>query len=280
MTEIVRVLACKACLLGDFAVGKTSLVARFVFSMFDDKYVTTIGTNVSSKLLQVEQKGRKVMVKLLIWDLMGNPRFKKVKETAIRGAAGALIVCDVDRRETLGSVEEWAGSMLGSAGDVPWLLIVNNCDLKAENGITQSDASGCASRYGVPYFFTSAKTSENVEETFRVVAADFVSTADGTGVVHVAPGFGEDDYLLGRQEVNPTEWVPFTCAVELSQEVVDLEVVGMRDRQVALQSLVCYFRPEPAPIWSITVDDAVDLFAQITREPSLATLMIPVSPRE
>jgi small GTP-binding protein len=146
--------------------------------MFDDKYVTTIGTNVSSKLLQVEQKGRKVMVKLLIWDLMGNPRFKKVKETAIRGAAGALIVCDVSRRETLGSVEEWAGSMLGSAGDVPWVLIVNKCDLKADNGITQSDASGCASRYGVPYFFTSAKTSENVEEMFRVVAAAILARED------------------------------------------------------------------------------------------------------
>jgi small GTP-binding protein len=165
----------KICLLGDAGVGKTSLIRRYVYSMFDDKYVTTIGTNVSSKILHLDQKGRKVIVKLLVWDLMGNPRFKKVRETAIRGAGGAIIVCDVTRKETLRAIEEWTGSMLESAGDIPWVLIVNKCDLKADDGITHEDASECASRYGVPYYFTSAKTSENVEEVFRVVAGQILS---------------------------------------------------------------------------------------------------------
>jgi small GTP-binding protein len=165
----------KVCLLGDAGVGKTSLIRRYVYSMFDEKYVTTIGTNVSAKILHLEQKGRKVIVKLLIWDLMGNPRFKKVRETAIRGASGAVIVCDMTRKETLKAIEEWTGSMLESAGDVPWILIINKNDLKVDDGITHDEVAACAYRYGVPYYFTSAKTSENVEEVFRVMAEQILS---------------------------------------------------------------------------------------------------------
>ena len=97
-----KVIQKKICLLGDEAVGKTSLVRRYVEGRFDEKYLSTMGVTIS----------RKTMVRptytmnMLVWDMEGSPTLKKIQVNYLRGAAGALIVCDLTRRETLSAFDK------------------------------------------------------------------------------------------------------------------------------------------------------------------------------
>jgi len=160
----------KVCLLGDAGVGKTSLIQRYVYRVFDPKYTPTLGVNISSKILHLDISGKKVIVKLLIWDVMGNPQFKKICQAAIRGASGVLIICDLTRRDTLKNIDAWITLMLESGGDIPWILVINKSDLPGYAGSGMRDVSEEVSRYGVPYFFTSARTSDRVDEIFKTLA--------------------------------------------------------------------------------------------------------------
>ena len=94
----------KVCLLGSFAVGKTSLVERFVHNRFDEKYLTTIGVKISQKALPpIESKRDRQMIQhtFLIWDIAGLEKFDSVEMSYFRGAAGALVVADLTRPETI-----------------------------------------------------------------------------------------------------------------------------------------------------------------------------------
>ncbi|RLC60203.1 MAG: GTP-binding protein, partial [Chloroflexota bacterium] len=94
-------IAKKVCLLGDLAVGKTSLVSRFVYNLFDDKYVSTIGVKVSRKTVIIPRAGDIVELTMMLWNLAGNEEFDRVRASYLRGAAGAVLVCDLTRPETL-----------------------------------------------------------------------------------------------------------------------------------------------------------------------------------
>jgi len=108
MTQ-VKHLKSKICLLGEKAVGKTSLVRRYVLNMFDDHYITTIGTKVSKKEVRVFQpeKDRVVDVDMTIWDIMGEKGFRELlREAYFYGANGILAVCDSTRRRTLDDLDD------------------------------------------------------------------------------------------------------------------------------------------------------------------------------
>jgi len=97
MELTMRTIQKKVCLLGDFAVGKTSLVRQFIEGQFDDKYLSTIGVKISRKpMLRADH-----MLNLLIWDLAGGDDYSKMGSHYLRGAVGALIVCDLTRPDTL-----------------------------------------------------------------------------------------------------------------------------------------------------------------------------------
>ena len=97
-------LTVKICLAGDMAVGKSSLLRRFVTNTFDDKYVSTLGAKVGSRKFQIpdpRHPGQVVEVGASIWDLMGNAGFREVlKEAYFHGAKGVMLVCDGTRPET------------------------------------------------------------------------------------------------------------------------------------------------------------------------------------
>ena len=100
----------KVCLLGSFAVGKTSLSERFVYNRFDEKYLTTIGVKISQKILppfQDPRSGQFIQHNFLIWDIAGLGKFGKVALNYFRGAAGALTVADLTRPETIGDLSEF-----------------------------------------------------------------------------------------------------------------------------------------------------------------------------
>ena len=144
----------KILLLGDFSVGKTSLVRRYVDGAFDDKYLTTIGVKISKKLVEVDG----VECELLIWDVEGSTPSKKISLGYYRGASGAIFVTDVTREETLENLQEHKDIFLSENPDAQYVTAYNKADMLSEiarERIVEDDI-----------FLTSAKDDENVEELF------------------------------------------------------------------------------------------------------------------
>ncbi|MFQ5909992.1 MAG: ADP-ribosylation factor-like protein, partial [Thermoplasmata archaeon] len=111
----------KVCLVGDFQVGKTSLIRRFVQDEFDDRYLETIGTKVTKKTVNVDHPSEDgiLRVKLLVWDIMGRKEFGDLlREAYFYGAKGIVAVCDLTRPETVDSLREWIDSVVRVTGEV------------------------------------------------------------------------------------------------------------------------------------------------------------------
>ena len=157
----------KICLLGDFAVGKTSLVRRFVEGRFDDKYLSTIGVKISRKVVSHGAN----TVNLLLWDLAGGDDFSKAGASYLRGAAGALIVCDLTRRETLDALSYYSQQLRALRVDAALVLLGNKVDLTADHTVTEADMQAIATTINAPYLLTSAKTGQCVEEAFQLLTA-------------------------------------------------------------------------------------------------------------
>ncbi len=155
MKEIMK----KICLLGDGAVGKTSLIRKYVYDVFDDKYIMTIGTKVTKKVLTIDD----IKLTLLIYDVLGQKRFARIHSSYYRGASGAIIVCDVTRAETVDNMALWAQSLFKVVSNVPVIFIGNKIDLSVA---PEEKIKHIADQYNAKYFFTSAKTGENVENIF------------------------------------------------------------------------------------------------------------------
>ena len=155
----------KICMLGGFAVGKTSLVARYVSSIFSDKYLSTVGVKIDKKQLNVDGKD----VTLMLWDIYGQDDFQTVQPSQLRGMSGYLLVVDGTRRATLETARQLQEKATAAVGPVPFILLLNKLDLAAQWEIDE------------PAFFklvedgwrvvrTSAKTGEGVEQAFELLA--------------------------------------------------------------------------------------------------------------
>ena len=156
----------KVCLLGDFAVGKTSLVRRFVEERFDDKYLSTIGVKISRKPLLREQH----VLNLLIWDLAGGDDYSKMGSHYLRGAVGALIVCDLTRQRTLEALEIYTKQLQAVNPNAKIVYIGNKVDLEEDRQISDEQLQTISSENGAPFLLTSAKTGQSVVEAFNLLA--------------------------------------------------------------------------------------------------------------
>jgi small GTP-binding protein len=153
----------KICLLGDFGVGKTSLVQRFVEGRFDDKYLSTMGVKISRKTLK-RSYGE---MNMLVWDLAGSNGIEPSSNTYMQGATGALIVCDLTRHDTLISFEKHAHQIRTINPSIQLVFVCNKVDLTNERVISNRDLVTSLSAFNETTFFsTSAKTGEQVEEAF------------------------------------------------------------------------------------------------------------------
>lgn len=155
----------KICLVGAFAVGKTSLAQRYVHSIFSEKYHTTVGVKIDHKEVVING----FTIDLIIWDLHGEDDFQTVRLSYLRGASGCIYVADGTRPATLNVALDLQKRVEETIGSVPSILAINKYDLisqweldinKIEPGVTQ----------GLSVIYTSAKTGDSVEPVFYKLA--------------------------------------------------------------------------------------------------------------
>ena len=159
----------KICLLGSFAVGKTSLIERFVYDRFDEKYLTTIGVKISQKVLppiQDPRNGKMIQHTFLIWDIAALTKFDSVVMNYFRGAAGALAVADLTRPETIGHISELCDKFKTVNPDAFVVVLGNKLDIFKEDKKALSELKKKATDYATDLILTSAKTGEHVEQAF------------------------------------------------------------------------------------------------------------------
>jgi small GTP-binding protein len=160
MSEIAK----KVCMLGDFGVGKTSLVARFVRNTFSDKYLTTVGVKVDSKLVQAAG----AELKLVLWDIAGKSSLDGLNETYVKGASGVIVVCDGTRESTLRSAAYLQMQIRGLLGPIPAVMLINKLDLVDKWEIAPKTIEEL--RKTMPLFETSAMSGDGVEAAFTALA--------------------------------------------------------------------------------------------------------------
>ena len=178
MSETHRVMA-KVVLVGDKAVGKTSLIRRYVLDEFDDRYLTTLGAKVTKKVepVRVPEKGLDASVEMNVWDIMGQVGFRELlKEAYFHGARGVLAVVDLTRKSSFEGIAAWIKAVNDVTGTIPAVLLGNKKDLTAQAAVTPAQIAATGSALGCPTFLTSAKTGENVEAAFRSLANQIVRT--------------------------------------------------------------------------------------------------------
>lgn len=164
----------KISLLGDGAVGKTSLKARYTSGEFTDKYIATLGVDFATH--QIKLDGDKVTIS--IWDIAGQKHFKSIRTSFFEGSRGGLLIFDVTRQETFTGIEtNWVHHFWETLGEkVPCIIIANKIDLLEHRKVSKEEGKSFAQRlseesgFNVPYIETSAKEGTNVNEAFEILA--------------------------------------------------------------------------------------------------------------
>jgi small GTP-binding protein len=169
----------KIVLLGDSAVGKTSLIRRYVFDQFEDSYISTIGTKATMKELMITQDEEEIDLTLMIWDLIGSEGYHALHSRNFVGTNGAILVADLTRKDTLHNLENyWIPSLLQVVENVPLVFACNKSDLLEQYEFSLDDLTKIASKYNTEFtnvlpeslktdYETSAKTGSNVELAFE-----------------------------------------------------------------------------------------------------------------
>ncbi|MBD2302690.1 GTP-binding protein [Nostoc sp. FACHB-87] len=160
----------KICMVGAFATGKTSLVSRFIYSIFSDRYYTTVGVKIDKKTLSLQGNN----VNLILWDLYGEDEFQKVRMSYLRGSSGYILVVDGTRRSTLDKAFELQTKVEESIGQVPFILVFNKWDMTEEWEIEPQELDSILSK-GWNVIKTSAKTGQGVEEVFQTLAHQIIN---------------------------------------------------------------------------------------------------------
>ena len=155
----------KICMVGSFSVGKTSLVARCVHSIFSDQYLTTVGVKISKK--ELVAKGQNVS--LVLWDMEGKDEYSDINLSHLRGAMGLFLVADGLRRETLDEACALQTVADALVGDIPRILLINKADLADVWEVTDSDITRLQQQ-GFAIMKTSAKTGHGVDAAFLALA--------------------------------------------------------------------------------------------------------------
>ncbi len=159
----------KICAVGEEAVGKTSLIDRYMANVFTVTYRRTIGTMISKKTLELEgNNGEPAVIDAVIWDIMGRKGFMDLLQGAyFYRANGVFAVLDTTRKGTLEALHGWLEGVYRSVGELPIVILANKEDLKKDAETTKKEVEAFAESWGAAHFYTSARTGENVREAFE-----------------------------------------------------------------------------------------------------------------
>lgn len=164
----------KICLLGAFAVGKTSLIMRYVDSIFDEKYLTTVGVKVDKKQLQVDEQN----VTLMIWDLAGQDEVTRLRTSYLRGVSGYIIVVDGTRPFSLDAALDLHKTAREYVGDAPFVIAINKADLiGTKQWAINESQTALLKEQGVEVLFTSALNNQGVEVLFETLTHNMLKAS-------------------------------------------------------------------------------------------------------
>lgn len=162
----------KYIIIGDTGVGKSCLLLQFTDKRFQPVHDLTIGVEFGARMINIDGK----QIKLQIWDTAGQESFRSITRSYYRGAAGALLVYDITRRETFEHLTTWLDDAKAhSSSQMVIMLIGNKCDLDAKREVKYEEGEAFAKEHGLVFMETSAKTAQNVEEAFINTAKEIYS---------------------------------------------------------------------------------------------------------
>merc|ERR1719362_2223432 len=157
----------KLVFLGEQAVGKTSVITRFMYDTFDNNYQATIGIDFLSKTMYLEDR----TVRLQLWDTAGQERFRSLIPSYIRDSSGAIVVYDITNRASFLNTAKWIEDVRSERGsDVVIFLVGNKKDLSDRRQVSTEEGEEKAKEYGVMFIETSAKVGDNIKSLFRQLA--------------------------------------------------------------------------------------------------------------
>ncbi|KAG5151212.1 hypothetical protein JHK84_027684 [Glycine max] len=200
----------KVVLIGDSAVGKTQLLARFAKNQFSVDSKATIGVEFQTKTLIIDNK----TVKAQIWDTAGQERYRAVTSAYYRGAVGAMLVYDMTKRQSFDNMAKWLEELRGHADkNIVVMLIGNKCDLGTLRAVPTEDAEEFAQRENLFFMETSALESTNVETAFLTILTEIYrliskktltanDDADPSGISGLLKG---TKIIVPSQEINAGE---------------------------------------------------------------------------
>jgi hypothetical protein len=157
----------KVCMVGVQGTGKTSMVQRFVYSLFSERYHSTVGVKIDRKVVTAGG----TQVTLLLWDVEGRTADQEVPASYVRGAHAVLYVADGTRRTTFEQLPQLREVVRSTVADVPSLVALNKSDLADQWALTQRDEASLADA-GLRHVRTSAKTGTGVEDAFQWIAEE------------------------------------------------------------------------------------------------------------
>ncbi|MFW9936292.1 MAG: GTP-binding protein [Candidatus Thorarchaeota archaeon] len=164
--------AFKLILGGDGAVGKTSMVHRFVEDKFEKDYKSTIGTSIMKK--ECRFGGLDSGVRFVIWDLAGQAQFKRVRQSYLANAEAGILVYDVTNKTSFENVENWNNEIKNGSPNISLILVGNKIDLEENREVSFEEGEKLAQELGLSYIETSAKTGENIEDAFKMLALQII----------------------------------------------------------------------------------------------------------
>ncbi|HEY9688714.1 MAG TPA: Rab family GTPase [Coleofasciculaceae cyanobacterium] len=181
----MQTLSKKICLVGDYAVGKTSLIRRFVDRQFSDRYLSTIGVKISRKSVPLPSDERygdprdPTTVQLLNWDVEGQTKFQRIASSYVQGASGAIIVADATRLETISHLCDHAALMRSVSPGSVTILAINKTDLldDAELQALRAKTDQLLTGYPFSVYWTSAKNGTCVDDIFLELSSAMVQPA-------------------------------------------------------------------------------------------------------
>ena len=167
----MSVITKKICLLGNFNVGKTSLIRRFVEDKFSDQYLSTVGVKVSRKSVNIKTDSEIDQINLLVWDLEGNTKFKSIISSYLKGASAAIIVADLTRLDTLNNLNNHIDRFSEVNPQSTIVISLNKADLVAQEKLNKlSQAYNFDSEQVIATYITSAKTGKEVTKMFAKIS--------------------------------------------------------------------------------------------------------------